>query len=108
MKLVLLDNAALGLVRQQQHLFYRQQYVGSRFERQVDFVAIARGFGLEACDLRNVPDPALALRQAMVSSRATLIRVPINESEQVLPMVAPGRANTDPVDHPRGVTVDCS
>ena len=98
-KLVLLDNAALGLVRQQQHLFYRQRYVGSRYERSVDFMAIARGFGLRACDLGLAPDPAQALRQAMDSPGPALIRVPIHESEHVLPMVAPGTANTDPVDH---------
>jgi acetolactate synthase-1/2/3 large subunit len=99
-KLVLLDNAALGLVRQQQELFYRQRYVGSRYGRTVDFIAIARAFGLEAYDLGVAPDPAQALRQAMVGMGPTLVRVPIDQTEQVLPMVAPGAANVDPVDHP--------
>ena len=99
-KLVLLDNAALGLVRQQQELFYQRRYVGSRYGRTVDFIAIARGFGLEACDLGVAADPAQALRRALAGRGPALIRVPIDETEQVLPMVAPGAANIEPVDHP--------
>ena len=99
-KLVVLDNAALGLVRQQQELFYRQRYVGSQYRQSTNFVAIAKAFGLRAHDLGNDRNPERTLEQAMTARGPLLIRVPIDETEHVLPMVAPGAANTDSLDHP--------
>ena len=99
-KIVVLDNAGLGLVRQQQELFYGQRYVGSQYRQRTNFVAIAKAFGLRAHDLENDRNPGQTLEQALAGHGPLLIRVPIDETEQVLPMVAPGTANTDPVDHP--------
>jgi acetolactate synthase I/II/III large subunit len=98
-KIILLDNAALGLVRQQQELFYQQRYTASRFQDATDFVAIARAFGLHAHDLDKAHEPRGLLQQALTAPGPMLIRVPIDESEHVLPMVAPGKVNTQPVDH---------
>ena len=50
-KVVLLNNAHLGLVRQQQELFYGRRFHGSRFEAQPDFAALARAFGITGVDL---------------------------------------------------------
>ena len=100
-KIILLDNASLGLVRQQQELFYRQRFVGSRFPRQTDFVAIAAAFSIRALDLGHESDRGGALEQAMMTRGPSLIRVPIDECEHVFPFVAPGAANTDPLDHPQ-------
>src|SRR5262249_15453582 len=58
---VLFDNAHLGLVRQQQELFYGARYLASRFEAAPDFATIARGFGVEAYDLEGSADPEAAL-----------------------------------------------
>ena len=99
-KVVLLDNAALGLVRQQQDLFHNGHHVGSRYQRGTDFVAIAHAFGIRAHDLGKCGNPESTLGQAMTAEGPWLIRVPIDETEHVLPMVAPGMSNTEPVDHP--------
>lgn len=98
-KIILLDNAALGLVRQQQELFYQQRYTASRYQHATDFVAIARAFGLHAHDLDKTHAPHELLQQALAATGPALIRVPIDETEHVLPMVAPGKPNTQPVDH---------
>jgi acetolactate synthase-1/2/3 large subunit len=98
-KIILLDNAALGLVRQQQELFYQQRYTASRYQQPTDFVAIARAFGLHAHDLDKAHEPRELLQQVLATPGPSLIRVPIDEAEHVLPMVAPGKANTQPVDH---------
>ncbi|MFN8644047.1 MAG: thiamine pyrophosphate-dependent enzyme [Candidatus Binatia bacterium] len=50
-KIVLLNNGHLGMVRQQQQLFYGARYHASRFHAEPDFAAIARGFGIAAHDL---------------------------------------------------------
>jgi acetolactate synthase-1/2/3 large subunit len=98
-KIVLLDNAALGLVRQQQELFYRQRYVASSYSRPSQFVAIARAFDIPAFDLGEAHDPHAALSCAFARRDPVLIRVPIAATEHVLPMVAPGAGNVDALDH---------
>jgi acetolactate synthase-1/2/3 large subunit len=94
-KIILLNNSHLGLVRQQQHLFYGKRYCASRFVAQTDFVAIARGFGIPALDLCEARDPVAALEQAIKRSGPCLVNVPIAPEENVYPMVPPGGANRD-------------
>jgi acetolactate synthase-1/2/3 large subunit len=94
-KIILLNNSHLGLVRQQQHLFYGKRYCASRFVAQTDFVAIARGFGIPAVDLCEARDPVSALEQAIKRSGPCLVNVPIAPEENVYPMVPPGGANRD-------------
>lgn len=94
-KIILLDNAALGLVRQQQQLFYGGSFVASLYSHSADFVAIARAFGIPSYDLGVHENPERTLQGAMSESGPALIRVPIEARELVLPMVAPGAANID-------------
>jgi len=94
-KIVLLNNSHLGLVRQQQHLFYGKRYCASRFVAQTDFVAIARGFGVSAIDLCEARDPVASLEQAIRRPGPCLVNVPIAPEENVYPMVPPGGANRD-------------
>lgn len=88
-------------MRQQQELFYGARFVASQYARPTDFVALARAFGLATCDLAATQMPAASLAQALAARGPALIRVPIAAEQQVLPMVAPGAANTEAVDHPR-------
>ncbi len=94
-KLIVMDNAALGLVRQQQQLFYQQRFVGSLYAQPPHLCTVASGFGVPAIDLETA-DTA-ALQQALTQPGPMLIRAPITAEEQVLPMVIPGRANTEAV-----------
>jgi acetolactate synthase-1/2/3 large subunit len=94
-KIVLLDNAALGLVRQQQQLFYACSFVASMYSGTTDFVAIARAFGVRSDDLGRCESPQRVLQEALNRCGPALIRVPIEAHELVLPMVAPGAANTE-------------
>jgi acetolactate synthase-1/2/3 large subunit len=98
--IVLLDNRHLGLVRQQQVLFYGGQLSASAFARQTDFVSIARGFGIEACSL-GTDRASLAGLGALLARRGPrLIHVPIAAEELVLPMVPPGAGNHVMIEHP--------
>jgi acetolactate synthase-1/2/3 large subunit len=96
-KLVLLDNAALGLVRQQQDLFYGRRMVASSFERPTDFCAVARAFGIPSLDLGAGSDTQTILQEAFAVPGPVLIRVPIDCNRQVLPMVAPGMSNIEAI-----------
>ena len=94
-KIVVLNNGHLGLVRQQQQLFYGERYHASRFHAEPDFAAIARGFGMPACDLGGGGDPLTTLAAALCEPGPCLINVPIDAEANVYPMVAPGGANRD-------------
>lgn len=92
-KLVLLNNGALGLVRQQQDLFYGGNRFASDLTGSPDFCSIARGFGWSTFDLAEAGyDPAL-LAVALRTPGPRLIHVPIDGNERVYPMVPPGAAN---------------
>ena len=95
LKIFVLDNTSLGLVRQQQNLFFDKHYFASEYTNHVDFVTIARGFGMQAFALDMVEDPVAALAEAMRTEGPCLVHVPIGRDEEVYPMVPPGAANKE-------------
>ena len=96
-KIILMNNEALGLVHQQQSLFYTQGVFAATYPGTVNFVQIAAGFGLQTCDLNAQSDPHAALRAIIDRPGPALIHVRIDASEKVYPMVPPGAANTEMV-----------
>ncbi|MGJ7384379.1 acetolactate synthase large subunit, partial [Morganella morganii] len=52
-KIILMNNQALGMVHQQQTLMFNEHIVASAYPYQTDFVTIAKGFGLHTCDLNK-------------------------------------------------------
>ena len=94
-KIILMNNASLGLVFQQQTLFYGERIFASKFKGAPDFLKIAQGFGWQTLDLDAVSDPGVALAGALAIRGPCLIHARIAMREQVLPMVAPGAANHD-------------
>ncbi|QGY41335.1 acetolactate synthase large subunit [Pseudodesulfovibrio cashew] len=94
-KIILTNNNALGLVRQQQDLFYGKRYYASDYARRVDFVKIAEGFGIATYDFEQCEDPAALLAEAMATPGPAFIHVPISPDEPVYPMVPPGAANCE-------------
>lgn len=93
LKIVLMDNASLGLVHQQQTLFYGERLFASQFKATPDFIKIAQGFGLHAVDLDHASDPTAALREALSRPGPSLIHASIDVEQKVYPMVPPGAAN---------------
>jgi acetolactate synthase-1/2/3 large subunit len=94
-KIILFDNQALGLVYQQQDLFYEHRFFASKFKHHVDFVRVAQGFGIDAVSLAETSDPERVLREMLNARGPCLIHVPIDLNEMVFPMVPPGAANKD-------------
>ena len=94
-KIVLMNNNSLGLVHQQQDLFYGNRVFAADYRKKVDFLKIAEGFGVPGYDLGTAKDPEAMLRHAFSESGPCLIHAPIDASEKVFPMVPPGAANRD-------------
>ncbi|HKJ65768.1 MAG TPA: acetolactate synthase large subunit [Desulfopila sp.] len=93
-KIIVLNNNSLGLVHQQQNLFYDGRAFASEYAIDIDFAAIARGFGMQAVDFRFSPLASDLLKDALLAPGPCLINVPIDKSEEVYPMVPPGAANS--------------
>ncbi len=89
---LIINNGHLGLVRQQQELFYDQTYIASRFAGNPDFVTITHGFGLKSIDLSKTAIPETSLVEALTTPGPWIVNIPINPTENVLPMVPPGSA----------------
>ncbi len=96
-KIILMNNQALGMVHQQQTLMFNEHIVASAYPYRTDFVTIAKGFGLHTCDLNKESDPHAALQAAIDRPGPCLIHALIDVSEKVWPMVLPGDANIDMV-----------
>ena len=94
-KIVLMNNNALGLVYQQQTLFYGQRLFASKYRSEPDFVKIAEGFGVPAVDLDTADDPRATLAEALHRPGPCLIHATIDREQFVYPMVPPGAANTE-------------
>lgn len=92
---LIMNNQHLGLVRQQQELFFEGNYIASRFERKLDFAAIGREFGIESVNLSGLEDPMSALERMLSMRGPCLIDAPTHFAENVFPMVPPGAANRD-------------
>lgn len=93
--IVIMNNQHLGLVRQQQELFFDGNYIASRFSKRLDFAAIAREYGIPGVNLGTVNDPLRVLKGMLAGSGPCIIDVPIHYAENVFPMVPPGAANRD-------------
>jgi acetolactate synthase I/II/III large subunit len=95
LKIVLLDNSSLGLVRQWQELFYEENYSEIDLSDNPDFVEVAKAFGIDAfrITLRDQVDGAIdRLLEAEVP---TLLHVLIDPRENVWPLVPPGASNAE-------------
>jgi len=95
--ILLMDNGHLGMVRQQQELFYGDRTIASSLAHAPDFCALARAFGIEAVDLEGSEDPEACLAEALARhpEGPLFVRLPIPPKANVWPMVAPGAANTE-------------
>ncbi|WP_439842595.1 acetolactate synthase 2 catalytic subunit [Aeromonas taiwanensis] len=92
-KMVLLDNQRLGMVRQWQELFFDGRYSETILSDNPDFVALAAAFGIPGETITCKEEIAPALARLLASDTAYLLHVAISEEENVWPLVPPGVAN---------------
>ena len=95
LKVLLMDNRSLGLVYQQQDLFYGQRRMASTFQAAPDWLRLARSFGWQAWDLGAQPGVENCLDEALHAAGPVLLRAPVDIAAKVFPMVPPGAANKD-------------
>lgn len=91
LKIIILNNGHLGLVRQQQQLFYNEHYMASRFITNPDFAKISEGFNVKGYNINKDNDNLNEiLNEAFSSEGPCLINISIESFKNVYPMVPPG------------------
>ena len=94
-KILLLDNSSLGLVRQWQELFYAENYSEIDLSDNPDFVRVAESFGVEAFRIASREDVAPGIARLLAAPGPCLAHVLIDPKENVWPLVAPGKSNSE-------------
>ena len=97
-KILLLDNQRLGMVRQWQDLFWNKRRSETILDDNPDFVMLANAFGIPAERIESADDVDAALNRLLNSKTAYLLQVCIPPDECVWPLVPPGACNTDMVE----------
>lgn len=95
-KICVFDNGGLGMVRQQQTLFFGDRRTACRFERRPDLAAIARGFGIAAARVEDWRTDGSWTRLLRADGPA-LIAFAFDAEESVWPIVPAGAANREAI-----------
>ncbi|MBP2640643.1 MAG: ilvG [Firmicutes bacterium] len=88
---VIINNQALGMVRQWQELFFQQRYSATILSR-FDFVSFSHACGASAVEVFNPSEFSSAFEQALQSERAFVIVANVETGDLVDPMVSPGQS----------------
>lgn len=90
-KVVILNNECLGMVRQWQEIFYEERYSESKFSAQPDFVKLSEAYGIKGIRISSEEEAEEELKKALSSKEPAVIDVRVAKSEKVFPMIAPGK-----------------
>ena len=91
----LMNNASLGMVAQWQRMFYDRRMIGIDLKNVPDFVKLAEAYGAQGIRAESMQELDKAIRVALKSDICTVIDIPIDPEENVLPFVAPGTGLKD-------------
>ena len=94
LKIVLLDNQRLGMVRQWQQLFFNERYSETTLTDNPDFLTLASAFGIPGQHITRKDQVEAALDTMLTSPGPYLLHVSIDELENVWPLVPPGASNS--------------
>ncbi len=97
-KIVLINNQRLGMVRQWQSLFFDGRHSETILDDNPDFVALAAAFGIPGKTITKKEEVESALEEMLASKTAYMLHVLISEEENVWPLVPPGAANQDMIE----------
>lgn len=98
-KIAILNNGCLGMVRQWQELFYEKRYVATPLSCP-DFVKIAEGYSIPGLKVTHREEVVPAIEQAMEYQGPFLIDFMVEPGENVYPMVPPGAALSETLEDP--------
>ena len=100
-KLIVMDNQCLGMVRQQQELFYSNRESQINLDDNPDFVAMARAFDIPALHIERTDQIRRGIETILAYDGPMLLHVAISREDNVWPIVKPGASNREMIDETR-------
>jgi acetolactate synthase-1/2/3 large subunit len=94
-KIAILNNSYLGMVRQWQELFYDKRYAGTDLEVAPDFVLLAEAYGAVGLRATKVSEVVPVIKEALKTKNTVMMDFVIAREEGVYPMVPAGKATTE-------------
>jgi acetolactate synthase-1/2/3 large subunit len=98
-KIILLNNGNLGLVKQWQELFFKERYSATCVRGCVDFVKLVEAYGGVGIRVKEKNEVEKAIKEAIKIKNLVLIDFWIDPNENVFPFVAPGASISEMLDH---------
>jgi len=89
-KIAILNNGFLGMVRQWQELFYKRRYSSTRFEHQPDFVKLAEAYGARGFRATTPDEVKNVLEKGLATDGPVIMDFVVEPEEGVYPMVPAG------------------
>lgn len=100
LKILLLDNTYLGMVRQWQEQFYEKNYSGVDLVNP-DYKLLAEAYGIKSITVDNITDYKKALEEACEYQGPYMLHVKVPKEDNVFPMVPPGQSLSDTMYYPK-------
>lgn len=97
-KVAILNNGYLGMVRQWQELFYGRRYSQVKLSPSPEFVEIARAYGAEGIKIERKEEIEPAIKRALGVDKPVIMDFRVNPEENVYPMVPAGAALTQMIE----------
>ena len=94
-KIAILNNNYLGMVRQWQELFYNRHYASTVMEFTPDFVALAQAYGAVGLRAKTKAEVEPVIKEALATKNVVIMDFSIHREEGVFPMVPAGKATTE-------------
>ena len=91
-KIAILNNNYLGMVRQWQQMFFDKRYSQTPMEVPIDFIKLAEAYGATGLRATRVDEVEATIRQALETPGPVLMNFKVSREENVLPMVPAGKA----------------
>lgn len=98
-KIAIINNGFLGMVRQWQDVFYNKRHAGTPLFNP-DFVKIAEAYGIPARSVTTKAEANEAIKEAQATDGPFLLDFQVEEFTNVYPMVTPGKSNADMIRRP--------
>jgi acetolactate synthase-1/2/3 large subunit len=99
-KFALMNNHFLGMVRQWQHLFYKDTFYATEYSGNPDFVKLAEAFGILGIRVTDKTQVSSAIHEAMSHDGPVLIDFIVDEEENVYPFIPPGESVNELIEFP--------
>lgn len=94
-KIIILNNSYLGMVRQWQELFYNKNYCATCLDTAPDFVKLAEAYGAEGYQVDKTEDVVPVLKKVFASPKTCIVDIRVEPEENVYPMVPAGASLTE-------------